>query len=143
MWSPRAQCDKARFSQLWTRMLEQTPNLSLWQDSVTGLLTNDRHVTTSPHGRGIWILEAIHVTAGTFLEGLMHVGRSQAEGGRAGDSASHRPERATRGARLQNRSHEDDAARIDGRSVDFSRLEEQKGDENPGKFFISNNTEPI
>ena len=45
MWSPRAQCDKARFSQLWRRMLEQTPNLSLWQDSVTGLLTNDRHVT--------------------------------------------------------------------------------------------------
>ena len=77
MWSPRAQCDKARFSQLWRRMLEQTPNLSLWQDSVTGLLTNDRHVTGVRTRMGVvFKSKAVILTAGTFLEGLMHVGRS-------------------------------------------------------------------
>ena len=145
MWSPRAQCDKARFSQLWRRMLEQTPNLSLWQDSVTGLLTNDRHVTGVRTRMGVvFKSKAVILTAGTFLEGLMHVGRSQAEGGRAGDSASHglSAQLAELGFEI-GRMKTGTPARIDGRSVDFSRLEEQKGDENPGKFSYSNDTEPI
>ena len=79
MWSPRAQCDKARFSQLWRRTLEQTPNLSLWQVSVTGLLTDDQHVTGVRTRMGVvFKSKAVILTAGTFLEGLMHVGRSQA-----------------------------------------------------------------
>lgn len=145
MWSPRAQCDKARFSQLWRRMLEQTPNLSLWQDSVTGLLTNDRHVTGVRTRMGVvFKSKAVILTAGTFLEGLMHVGRSQAEGGRAGDSASHglSAQLAELGFEI-GRMKTGTPARIDGRSVDFSRLEEQKGDENPGKFSYSNDTEPV
>ena len=145
MWSPRAQCDKARFSQLWRRMLEQTPNLSLWQDSVTGLLTNDRHVTGVRTRMGVvFKSKAVILTAGTFLEGLMHVGRSQAEGGRAGDSASHglSAQLAELGFEI-GRMKTGTPARIDGRSVNFSRLEEQKGDENPGKFSYSNDTEPI
>ena len=145
MWSPRAQCDKARFSQLWRRTLEQTPNLSLWQDSVTGLLTNDRHVTGVRTRMGVvFKSKAVILTAGTFLEGLMHVGRSQAEGGRAGDSASHglSAQLAELGFEI-GRMKTGTPARIDGRSVDFSRLEEQKGDENPGKFSYSNDTEPI
>ena len=145
MWSPRAQCDKARFSQLWRRTLEQTPNLSLWQDSVTGLLTDDRHVTGVRTRMGVvFKSKAVILTAGTFLEGLMHVGRSQAEGGRAGDSASHglSAQLAELGFEI-GRMKTGTPARIDGRSVDFSRLEEQKGDENPGKFSYSNDTEPI
>lgn len=145
MWSPRAQCDKARFSQLWRRTLEQTPNLSLWQDSVTGLLTNDRHVTGVRTRMGVvFKSKAVILTAGTFLEGLMHVGRSQAEGGRAGDSASHglSAQLAELGFEI-GRMKTGTPARIDGRSVDFSRLEEQKGDENPGKFSYSNDTEPV
>ena len=145
MWSPRAQCDKARFSQLWRRMLEQTPNLSLWQDSVTGLLTDDRHVTGVRTRMGVvFKSKAVILTAGTFLEGLMHVGRSQAEGGRAGDSASHglSAQLAELGFEI-GRMKTGTPARIDGRSVDFSRLEKQKGDENPGKFSYSNDTEPV
>lgn len=145
MWSPRAQCDKARFSQLWRRTLEQTPNLSLWQDSVTGLLTDDQHVTGVRTRMGVvFKSKAVILTAGTFLEGLMHVGRSQAEGGRAGDSASHglSAQLAELGFEI-GRMKTGTPARIDGRSVDFSRLEEQKGDENPGKFSYSNDTEPI
>ncbi len=145
MWSPRAQCDKARFSQLWRRTLEQTPNLSLWQDSVTGLLTDDRHVTGVRTRMGVvFKSKAVILTAGTFLEGLMHVGRSQAEGGRAGDSASHglSAQLAELGFEI-GRMKTGTPARIDGRSVDFSRLEEQKGDENPGKFSYSNDTKPV
>ena len=145
MWSPRDQCDKARFSKLWRRMLDQTPNLSLWQDSVTGLLTNDRHVTGVRTRMGVvFKSKAVILTAGTFLEGLMHVGRSQAEGGRAGDSASHglSAQLAELGFEI-GRMKTGTPARIDGRSVDFSRLEEQKGDENPGKFSYSNDTEPV
>ena len=68
MWSPRAQCDKSRFSQLWRRTLEQTPNLSLWQDSVTGLLTDDRHVTGVRTRMGVvFKSKAVILTAGTFL----------------------------------------------------------------------------
>lgn len=138
MWSPRAQCDKARFSQLWRRTLEQTPNLSLWQDSVTGLLTDDQHVTGVRTRMGVvFKSKAVILTAGTFLEGLMHVGRSQAEGGRAGDSASHglSAQLAELGFEI-GRMKTGTPARIDGRSVDFSRLEEQKGDENPASFRI-------
>ena len=145
MWSPRAQCDKARFSQLWRRTLEQTPNLSLWQDSVTGLLTGDRHVTGVRTRMGVvFESKAVILTAGTFLEGLMHVGRSQAEGGRAGDSASHglSAQLVELGFEI-GRMKTGTPTRIDGRSVDFSRLEEQKGDENPGKFSYSNDTEPV
>ena len=145
MWSPRAQCDKARFSQLWRRTLEQTPNLSLWQDSVTGLLTGDRHVTGVRTRMGVvFESKAVILTAGTFLEGLMHVGRSQAEGGRAGDSASHglSAQLVELGFEI-GRMKTGTPARIDGRSVDCSRLEEQKGDENPGKFSYSNDTEPV
>ena len=130
---------------MWSPTLEQTPNLSLWQDSVTGLLTDDRHVTGVRTRMGVvFKSKAVILTAGTFLEGLMHVGRSHAAGGRAGDSASHglSAQLAELGFEL-GRMKTGTPARIDGRSVDFSRLEEQKGDENPGKFSYSNDTEPV
>ena len=95
MWSPRAQCDKARFSALWRHTLENIPGLFLWQDAVTELLTeqsSENKITI----RGVktaldveFHARAIILTNGTFLNGLMHVGRRSLEGGRAGDPASH------------------------------------------------------
>ena len=94
MWSPRAQCDKYEFSRLWRRTLENTKNLYLWQDSVTEILLD--HEGEKPRVKGVKtrmgvVIECSRVvlTAGTFLEGVMHCGEAQAEGGRAGDQASH------------------------------------------------------
>ena len=92
MWSPRAQCDKELFSTLGRRTLEQTPNLYIWQDSVSEIITcetSDGRKATGVHTRmGVeFTAGAIILTAGTFLNGLMHIGRSSAEGGRAGDIA--------------------------------------------------------
>ena len=94
MWSPRAQCDKARFSALWRTTLENTPNLRLWQDAVNQLLIEEqeggRVVAGIVTQMGVTFrARAVILTAGTFLGGLMHIGRNSAEGGRAGDCASH------------------------------------------------------
>ncbi len=145
MWSPRAQCDKALFSKLWREMLENTPNLYLWQDAVTGLRIEDRTVRGVITRMGVeFAAKAVILTAGTFLEGLMHIGRNHAEGGRAGDAASHglSAQLAELGFEV-GRMKTGTPARIDARSIDFSRMEEQKGDEKPGKFSYSPDTEPI
>ena len=90
MWSPRAQCDKMLFSKLWRETLDNTPNLYLWQDSVTELKIDEGKVTGIKTRMGVeFSAKAVILTAGTFLEGLMHIGYSHAEGGRAGDAASH------------------------------------------------------
>ena len=93
MWSPRAQCDKAQFSALWRQTLENTRNLYLWQDSVVELLFDESDNERIAGVRTAFGVEfkasAVILTNGTFLGGLMHVGRSSAEGGRAGDAASH------------------------------------------------------
>lgn len=97
MWSPRAQCDKSRFSAEWRRTLENTPNLYLWQDTAVELLFGQRPAEEGrPQVRGIrtqmgveFSADCVILTAGTFLAGVMYCGRSHAEGGRAGDSASH------------------------------------------------------
>ena len=94
MWSPRAQCDKAEFSRLWRRTLENTPNLFLWQDSVVEVLVD--HSAEKPRVRGVKTRMGVEIeadrvvlTAGTFLGGVMHCGAAQAAGGRAGDQASY------------------------------------------------------
>lgn len=90
MWSPRAQCDKARFSLLWREMLENTQNLYLWQDAVTALQIEQNTVAGVTTRMGVQFRsKAVILTAGTFLEGLMHIGRTHVPGGRAGDPASH------------------------------------------------------
>ncbi|MDE6183116.1 MAG: FAD-dependent oxidoreductase, partial [Rikenellaceae bacterium] len=89
MWSPRAQCDKELFSRLWRRELEHTDNLQLWQDDVTGVTIDGDKIRGVQTRLGMMFeASAVILTAGTFLEGLIHVGRSQTRGGRIGEMAS-------------------------------------------------------
>ena len=145
MWSPRAQCDKMSFSELWRETLENIPNLYLWQDSVNELLVANGHARGIKTHMGVeFNAKAVILTAGTFLGGLMHIGRSQAEGGRAGDAASHglSEQLAALGFEV-GRMKTGTPARLDARTIDFSQLNEQPGDENPGKFSYSPETKAV
>ena len=149
MWSPRAQCDKELFSRLWRRELENTENLFIWQDAATELHFqgegDKRHITGVSTRMGVrFTARAVILTAGTFLTGLMHCGEKQAEGGRAGDSASYGITESLRELGFEvGRMKTGTPARIDGRSIDFSVLEEQPGDENPSKFSFSSDTQVV
>lgn len=145
MWSPRAQCDKAKFSAVWRQMLENTPNLYLWQDAVVDLGVEEGKVRSVTTRMGVvFEAKAVILTAGTFLEGLMHIGRTHASGGRAGDAASHglSPRLAELGFEV-GRMKTGTPARLDARTIDFSRLDEQPGDEQPCKFSFSTDTECV
>ncbi len=149
MWSPRAQCDKELFSRLWRKELENEPNLFIWQDAATDLIIENG--VNKPQIRGIrtqmgveFRAKAVVLTNGTFLGGLMHCGANSAEGGRAGDQASHGiTESLLRLGFEVGRMKTGTPARIDARSIDFAQLEEQPGDENPSKFSFSPDTEVV
>ena len=151
MWSPRAQCDKELFSRLWRRELENTPNLYIWQDAATELLFSPAEESAEPTITGVrtrmgveFSARAVVLTAGTFLGGLMHCGERNAEGGRAGDAASHGITEALAEIGFEvGRMKTGTPARIDGRSVDFSVLEEQPGDAEPSKFSFSSDTQVV
>ena len=149
MWSPRAQCDKARFSDLWRRTLENTWKLYLWQGSVVDLTTEgegeNRRVTGVRTALGVeFKARAVVLTAGTFLNGLIHIGRNQTEGGRMGDTASKGLTERLLGLGFEaGRMKTGTPARLDARTIDFERLTEQEGDENPSKFSFSPDTEPV
>lgn len=140
MWSPRAQCDKQKFSLLWRKTLENTPNLSIWQDEVVGIITEGNSVCGVTTRMGVEVpSKAVVLTNGTFLNGLMWIGESSFEGGRIGEKAAYGLSNQLRDlgfevARLKTGT----PVRIDGRTIDFSQLEEQKGDENPQKFSFTN-----
>ena len=151
MWSPRAQCDRAKYIQTWRKVLENTPNLHLWQDQAEELLvepaspsSSDTEAPVAVAGvRTIWGVEirakCVIITAGTFLNGLMHIGRKQVPGGRTAEPpALHLTESLTRHGLRVGRMKTGTPVRIDKRSVDFSLMEEQPGDEQPGAFsFMS------
>ncbi len=149
MWSPRAQCDKAEFSRQWRRTLENTENLYLWQDSVVDILID--HEGEKPRVKGVKtrmgvIIECDRVvlTAGTFLEGVMHCGNASAEGGRAGDQASHGiTQRLVELGFETGRMKTGTPARLDARTINFDLLEEQPGDEQPSKFSYDPDTEAV
>ena len=149
MWSPRAQCDKAEFSRQWRRTLENTENLYLWQDSVVDILID--HEGEKPRVKGVKtrmgvVIECDRVvlTAGTFLEGVMHCGDASAEGGRAGDQASHGiTQRLVELGFETGRMKTGTPARLDARTINFDVLEEQPGDENPSKFSYDPDTEIV
>ena len=151
MWSPRAQCDKSRFSREWRHTLENTPNLHIWQDASTELLFTEGAGEERPHIRGVksrmgveFSCRAVVLTAGTFLEGLMHCGSAHAEGGRAGDAASHGITESLRRMGFEaGRMKTGTPARLDARSIDFSRLEPQYGDEKPAKFSFASEIRPV
>ena len=149
MWSPRAQCDKAKFSRLWRKSLENTKNLYLWQDSVTEILID--HTAEKPRVRGVKTRMGVEIecrrvvlTAGTFLEGVMHCGEAQAEGGRAGDQAAHgiTAQLVALGFE-QGRMKTGTPARLDARTINFDALEMQEGDVEPGKFSYDTDTEAV
>ncbi len=150
MWSPRAQCDKTRFSEVWRRTLENTPNLYIWQDTATELLV-DTTAGPTPRIRGVktrmgveFACRAIVLTAGTFLDGVMHCGSSNAEGGRAGDAASHGITQCLSALGFETgRMKTGTPARLDARTIDFEALELQEGDAKPEKFSFSNDTHPV
>jgi tRNA uridine 5-carboxymethylaminomethyl modification enzyme len=136
MWSPRAQSDRARFIEQWRETLDAIPNLSLWQDTVTELLIKDKAITGVRTALGVeFHAKAVILTTGTFLNGLLHIGRTQIQGGRIAEPASFGIT-----AQLVELGFEADRmktgtpARIDGRSVDFSLTEEQKGENDFHKF---------
>ena len=192
MWSPRAQCDKARFSALWREVLENTPGLFLWQDSVVDLIVEEtttkrqesnlsskegsckapekfakehtesyvteqilsgnaanarfsRQITGVRTALGVeFRARAVILTAGTFLDGLIHVGRAQIEGGRIGEKASKGlTERLISLGFEAGRMKTGTPARLDGRTIDFGRLEAQEGDVLPSKFSFSPETQPV
>jgi len=149
MWSPRAQCDKHEFSRLWRRELENTKNHYPGQDSVTEILID--HNGEKPRVKGVKtrmgvVIECSRVvlTAGTFLEGVMHCGEAQAEGGRAGDQASHGISAQLRSLGFeQGRMKTGTPARLDARTINFDALELQEGDAEPGKFSYDPDTECV
>lgn len=136
MWSPRAQCDKARFSYNWRHVLENTPNLHLRQDTVVSLLFTDGAVSGIVTQLGMrFYAQRVILTNGTFLNGRIHVGEVNFPGGRIGESASYNiSEQLLECGICTKKLKTGTPVRIDGRTVDFSQMEEQPGDENPGHF---------
>ncbi len=149
MWSPRAQCDKSLFSALWRKNLENTPHLRLWQDTVNRLIISEKEGRREVAGvvtrLGVeFRAKSVILTAGTFLGGLMHVGRNSAEGGRAGDSASHGlTEQLVELGFEAGRMKTGTPVRIDFRSLNPEKFERQDGDENPSKFSFLRRIRPV
>ena len=149
MWSPRAQCDKTRFSEEWRRTLENTRNLYIWQDAATELLFDT--AGERPRIRGVktrmgveFACRAVVLTAGTFLDGMMYCGAAHAEGGRAGDAASHGITQCLIDLGFETgRMKTGTPARLDARTIDFEALELQEGDTRPAKFSFSTDTQPV
>jgi tRNA uridine 5-carboxymethylaminomethyl modification enzyme len=136
MWSPRAQSDRMRFAELWRLMLENTPNVDFWQDMVTDLIVKENKVSGVITSMGIEIkAKSVILTNGTFLNGLIHIGEKQFGGGRSGErAATGLTETLERLGFESGRMKTGTPPRVDGRSLDFSKMEEQAGDENPGQF---------
>jgi tRNA uridine 5-carboxymethylaminomethyl modification enzyme len=145
MWSPRVQSDRMRFAEDWRMLLEQTPNLDFYQEMVSGLLIEKDRVVGVKTSLGIEVrAKSVVLTNGTFLNGLIHIGDKNFGGGRAG-------ERAATGITEQlvdlgfdsGRMKTGTPPRVDGRSLDFTKMIEQPGDENPEKFSYLDITKPL
>lgn len=140
MWSPRAQSDRMLFSMEWRDMLEKTPNLDFWQDMVIGLIVEGKKVVGVKTSMGQKIRsKAIILTNGTFLNGIIHIGTKKFEGGRIGERASvGLTEDLNKLGFVSDRMKTGTPVRVDGRTIDFSKLQEQPGDNEPGKFSYTN-----
>lgn len=145
MWSPRTQNDRMRFAEEWRIALEQTPNLDFWQEMVSGIIVKNKKVCGVRTKMGIEIeANSVVLTNGTFLNGIIHIGEKQFGGGRSG-------ERAAKGITEQlvelgfesGRMKTGTPPRVDGRSLDYTKMEEQPGDEQPGKFSYDDCTTPL
>tara|TARA_B100000886_G_scaffold268975_1_gene193061 strand:- start:4654 stop:6525 length:1872 start_codon:yes stop_codon:yes gene_type:complete len=136
VWSPRAQSDRMMFSQKWRELLEDTPNLDFYQDSVIGLIVNNKTIRGVVTQLGLKIKsKTVILTNGTFLNGLIHVGEKQFGGGRVGEKASFGiTENLTSLGFVSGRMKTGTPPRVDGRTLNYNKMEEQPGDIKPGKF---------
>ena len=144
MWSPRSQCDKIRFAYEWRRRLEACENLSMWADSVTSLIISDGKVAGVRTKLGVeFSAKAVVLTAGTFLNGLIHVGRVHYSGGRMGDEASFGLSDQLKSLGIETlRMKTGTPVRIDGRTIDFSKVERQDGNIENHHFSYSTPDRP-
>src|SRR5690606_24111075 len=133
MWSPRAQSDRMRFAEEWRLTLERNPNVDFFQDMVNELIIENNKVVGVKTGMGMSVrAKAVVLTNGTFLNGLIHIGEKQFGGGRMGEKAATGiTEQLTQIGFEAGRMKTGTPPRVDGRSLDFSKMEEQAGDENP------------
>ena len=136
MWSPRAQSDRMRFAENWRLKLEAQSNIDFWQDNVVGLLMTGERVKGVRTGLGVEIrATTVVITAGTFLNGSIHIGEKQLGGGRAAEKASvGRTEQLRALGLASDRMKTGTPPRVDGRSLDYAKMEEQPGDSQPGTF---------
>jgi tRNA uridine 5-carboxymethylaminomethyl modification enzyme len=136
MWSPRAQNDRKRFAEEWRLALERTPNVDFWQDMVSSLIIKDNVVCGVKTSIGVEInAKSVVLTNGTFLNGLIHIGEKKFGGGRTGEkSATGLTEQLTSLGFEAGRMKTGTPPRVDGRSLNYALMEEQWGDENPGRF---------
>jgi len=143
MWSPRAQCDRMLFSRTWRLTLEQNPNIDFWQDMAVGITTLNNKVTGVKTAMGIEIKgKSVILNSGTFLNGTIHLGEKQYGGGRMGEKAAHGiTEQLVEIGFKSGRMKTGTPPRVDGRSLNFSKMNEQPGDINPKKFSYSDETE--
>ena len=145
MWSPRVQSDRMRFAEEWRLMLEQTPNLDFYQEMVAGLIIENGQIKGIKTSLGIQIkAKTVVLTNGTFLNGLIHIGEKQFGGGRAGESAAYGvTEDLVKAGFESGRMKTGTPPRVDGRSLDYSKMNEEKGDIKPDKFSYSDITKPL
>lgn len=142
MWSPRTQNDRMLFAATWRSMLEQTPNVDFWQDMVSGLLIKNNRVCGVKTSLGIEIpAKAVVLTNGTFLNGIIHIGEKQLGGGRAGEKAATGiTEQLIQLGFEAGRMKTGTPPRVDGRSIDYTKTEQQDGDMPAGKFSFTDTT---
>lgn len=144
MWSPRAQSDRMLFAAKWRKMLEDHPNIDFWQEMVSGLIVKNGVIGGVVTGMGIEIKsKAVVLTNGTFLNGLIHIGEKQFGGGRAGEKAAKGiTEQLVQLGFEAGRMKTGTPPRVDGRTLDYSKMEIQPGDESPGKFSYTDTPKP-
>ncbi len=145
MWSPRSQNDRMKFAEEWRLTLEQTPNVDFWQEMITGLLVKNGELRGVKSSIGLEILaKSVVLTNGTFLNGLIHIGEKQFGGGRTGEAAAKGiTEQLVSLGFESGRMKTGTPPRVDGRSLDYSKMEVQHGDENPEKFSYSDITSSL
>jgi tRNA uridine 5-carboxymethylaminomethyl modification enzyme len=145
MWSPRVQSDRMRFAEEWRMMLEGTPNLDFYQEMVQGLIIENGKIKGIKTSLGVEIRsKSVVLTNGTFLNGLIHIGEKQFGGGRAGESAAYGiTEDLIKAGFEAGRMKTGTPPRVDGRSLDYSKMNEEKGDVRPDKFSYSDLTKPL
>jgi tRNA uridine 5-carboxymethylaminomethyl modification enzyme len=145
MWSPRTQNDRNRFAEEWRLALENIPNVDFWQESITGLIIKNGRVCGVRTAMGLEINgKSVVLTNGTFLNGLIHIGEKNFSGGRTAEKAATGiTEQLVSIGFEAGRMKTGTPPRIDGRSIDYSKTEEQKGDDTPSKFSYSDETKPL